>query len=552
MIAFVLTRLSFFREIIYRDHLENDQRIKAIFFFSFFGIIGTYSGIAFNSDSGQFNVWAFDLANEEAIANSRVIGIVMAGLFGGWKVGLGTGLIAGIHRYTLGGFTDIACGSASVLAGLIAGRFHQKKNGITLSTAFFAGALSECLQMGMILLIAKPFDRALILVEQIGIPMILANGLGAALFLLIIKSVINEEEKAAALQAQKTLRLASETIKHLRNGLDAESAQLICEIVHKEVPTSAVSIMNHERILAFVGTGKPAPPLNVGNSAYTITKSGYDTVIAAPIQQGAKNAGLLLFYFRSEKEATELAIESLLGISSLLGNQLKMAEIEKTFSLAKEAEIKALQAQISPHFLFNSLNTIVSLTRIEPDKARRLLLSLSHFLRKNLSATTAEWTTLLEELQHVKAYLSIEETRFEDKLSVRYHIDDTILHAMVPPLTLQPIVENAVKYSLSETNSHSEVTVSIKQCKDSVIICVCDNGPGIEVEQLAIIGQQPVSSDNGSGIGLYNVNRRLIMLFGETSKLIFTKRESGGTSVSFSVPMKGMVNDESSNTSTRR
>lgn len=546
MIAFILTRLSFFRELIYRDHLNSTQRLKAILFFSFFGIVGTYSGVLFNSASGQYNVWAFDLAAEEAIANSRVVGIVMAGLFGGWKVGVSAGAIAGIHRFTLGGFTDFACGSASVIAGLVAGRLQKKKNGVTLATAFFAGALSECIQMSMILLIARPFDQSLLLVKQIGLPMILANGLGAALFLLIIKSVINEEEKAAALQAQKTLRLANETIPHLRNGLDAASATVICELICKEMHANAVSITKNGETIAFAGKGSPLPSLSVQENTYEKRKSGEDTVLAAPIRQGEKYAGTLLFYFSSSQKITETAVESLLGISSLIGSQLHNAEIERTFSLAKEAEIKALQAQISPHFLFNSLNTIVSLTRIEPDKARTLLLALSHFLRKNLSATTAKWTSLSEELQHVKAYLSIEETRFEGKLSVCFEIDETALTVLIPPLTLQPLVENAVKYSMSGT-SGIEVHLCIQRSETSVHVSVSDNGPGVDETKIQMLGKHTISSKSGIGIGLYNVNRRLTMLFGEQSALSFKLREKSGLCVSFQLPKTGVKESEPKN-----
>lgn len=537
MIAFVLTRLSFFRDMIYRDHLNNDQRFKAILFFSFFGIIGTYSGVAFHSASGTYNVWAFDLANEEAIANSRVIGVVMAGLFGGWKVGLATGFLAGAHRYTLGGFTDFACGAASVIAGLIAACFYQSKKEITLKTAFAAGALSECVQMGMILLLAKPFDRALFLVQQIGLPMIIANGLGAALFLLIIKSVVKEEEKAAALQAQKTLRMASKTIPHLRNGLDAESASVICEIVLKEVQANAVSINQQNEVLAFKGTGTPQPHLSVHKSPYIETSIGSDTILAAPIHQGEKQVGTLLFYFRTGQKISELAVESVLGISSLIGHQLQNAEIERTYTLAKEAEVKALQAQISPHFLFNSLNTIVSLTRIEPDQARRLLIDLARFLRKNLSATTAEWTSLSEELDHVRAYLSIEQTRFENRLSVHYEIDESVLHAPVPPLTLQPIVENAVKYSMQGVGDH-EVHIQIQPQNGCVVVAISDDGPGVEAARQKELGQKAVSSQKGSGIGLVNVNRRLKLLVGEEAGLTFSSSQKGGLLVSFNIPIK--------------
>lgn len=240
-IAFILTRFKFFRGLIYRDKLNRRQQYFAIAFFGFFGIIGTYSGMSFNTETLQFNRWAADLASDEAIANSRVIGIVIAGLLGGYKVGIGAGLIAGIHRFTLGGFTAFACGLAAIVAGVIAGRFQKKNKNVTLSSAFFVGAIAETVQMLIILLLAKPFDKAMTLVEIIGMPMIVANGLGSALFLLIIKNVVSEEEKSGAFIAQKTLRIADKTLAHLRKGIDADSARAVCEILHKEVKTNAAA-----------------------------------------------------------------------------------------------------------------------------------------------------------------------------------------------------------------------------------------------------------------------------------------------------------------------
>ena len=155
-------------------------------------------------------------------------------------------------------------------------------------------------------------------------------------------------------------------------------------------------------------------------------------VIIAPLKYRGKTIGTLKFYFRTEKEITPVIIEMISGLSSLLSNQLEISEADKAYQLAKEAEIKALQAQISPHFLFNTLNTILSLIRIDPAKARKLLVSLSHFLRQNLSATTQSMTTLEQELKHVKAYLAIEEARFVDKLNVIYEIDDDALLQYYP------------------------------------------------------------------------------------------------------------------------
>lgn len=190
-----------------QEQLDKRQQWTAILFFGFFGIIGTYTGLSVSSESLQFSRWATDLATEEAIANSRVIGVVIAGLLGGPKVGIGAGLIAGAHRFTLGGFTAIACGTATIIAGILTSLLYRKHTRVKLHTAFLIGALAEALQMLIIILVARPFEQAWDLVNIIGIPMIVANGLGTVLVLLIIKSVLSEEEKASAVQAQKHCEL---------------------------------------------------------------------------------------------------------------------------------------------------------------------------------------------------------------------------------------------------------------------------------------------------------------------------------------------------------
>ncbi|MCH6268654.1 LytS/YhcK type 5TM receptor domain-containing protein, partial [Neobacillus citreus] len=160
MIAFVLTRFPFFRDMIYREELNRKQQVLAIAFFGFFGIIGTYSGLTLNTNSFQFNRWISELNSDEAIANSRVIGVVLGGLLGGYRVGIGAGLIAGLHRFTLGGFTAISCGLATILTGILAGFFHKKDKHVKLKSSFLLGALAESIQMLVILLISRPFEKA--------------------------------------------------------------------------------------------------------------------------------------------------------------------------------------------------------------------------------------------------------------------------------------------------------------------------------------------------------------------------------------------------------
>lgn len=553
-IAFILTRFRFFRQMIQHEKIGRRQQYLAILFFGFFGIIGTYSGLAFNTDSMQFNRWTSGLAHDEAIANSRVIGIIIGGLLGGLKVGIGAGLIAGMHRYSMGGFTDLACGLSSIVAGIIAGAFYRKNKHISLKVAFIIGVLAETVQMLIILLIAQPFDKALTLVGIIGIPMVVANGVGSALFLVIIRNVLNEEEKIGALQTQKALRLAELTLTHLRKGLSAESAREACFILYRDVQASAVSITDHEKILAHVGLAddhhKALTPILTDVTKKVIQEgrlivAGHDqihcshlhcplhAVVIAPLKQRGKTVGTLKFYFRSEKDIKPLVLQLIKGLSSLLSNQLDMAEADHAFQLAKEAEIKALQAQISPHFLFNSLSIIVSLIRTDQTKARQLLIALSHFLRQNLTGTTEKWISLEQELKHVKAYLSIEEARFVDKLNVIYTIDEQTLHQKIPPLTLQPIVENAIKHGIKNKETDCEIMIEIKRQDGHVFVSVKDNGDGIESKRLQKVAKEILPSDKGTGLGLYNVNRRLVMMFGEESALSIVSDETMGTTISF-------------------
>ncbi|RWZ52308.1 sensor histidine kinase [Halobacillus fulvus] len=558
-VAFIITRFRFFRELIDRKTLNTGQQYMAIAFFGLFGIIGTYTGITYDTSTFEFNDWVMGLGESEAIANSRVIGIVAAGLFGGYRIGIGAGLIAGIHRFSLGGFTGLACGISAVVAGVIAGYFHKKDRPLKLKTALFVGALAETVQMGIILLVASPFARAWELVQEIGVPMIAANGVGSALFLLIIRNVLNEEEKAGAIQAQKALKLAESTIAYLRKGLNEASAHKVCQIIYDEVEVSAISMTDRKTILSHVGQADDHHQAGENiqtNATREVIQKGelivarhsdiscqhpdcpLGAAVIAPLKRKKEVVGTLKFYVRSEKEVSNVLLELIQGLSALLGQQLEIAEAEKAQELAREAEVKALQAQVNPHFLFNSLNVMVSLIRTEPDKARSLLIALSKFFRQNLGATTKTWTSLEEELKHVKSYLLIEETRFVDKLHVNYSVDPEALSAKIAPLTLQPIVENCIKHGIKDEEGDCRIHLSIQQEERGVKISVTDNGSGISPERLSLLGTQEVESEKGTGLGLYNVNKRLEHMHGATSRLLIESEPGEGTKISFIIPLE--------------
>mgnify|MGYP002784536025 CR=1 FL=1 len=197
--------------------------------------------------------------------------------------------------------------------------------------------------------------------------------------------------------------------------------------------------------------------------------------------------------------------------------------------LNTQMELAALRAQLNPHFLFNALNTVNALVGADPDEARRVLEMLSDLLRYTLESDKREMVSLQEELDFVQKYLSIEQARFGKRLQYYIEVDDTLFGALIPPMLLQPLVENAVKHGISPKASGGEVRVSIVRDKTGkdLEIEVHDNGVGI----------QPNSHAQSTGIGLANVNSRLQKLFGE--HLSFDVHDNkNGVSVRFSLPLQ--------------
>ncbi|TMW72901.1 sensor histidine kinase [Alteribacter natronophilus] len=558
--AFIMTRFRFVRHLIERRDISSRHKLNVMVMFGLFGILGTYSGLAVNAEEATYIRWAFELGEGEAIANSRVIGVVVAGLLGGWAVGLGAGMIAGVHRIFLGGFTGLACGLATILAGVIAGWFYKKKRLVNLRTAFFAGAIAETVQMAIILAMARPFDRALQLVESIGIPMIVANGIGAAIFILIVRNVRDERERSGAIQAQKALRLADYTLQYMRQGLNAQSARATCDILLNETRVDAVAITDRENVMAFAGAGKRFHDTNEqiktgatrkvladGKPLIADRKDVYcghrdcplQTAIIAPLKMKDRTIGTLKFYFTQEDAVTPTTVELSHGLSVMLSHQLELSEVDRHSELAREAEIKALQAQVRPHFLFNTINTIVSLIRTDPDKARKVLVSLSRYFRQNLSGANVTETSLGDEIRHVRAYLDIEEARFSDRLAVRFDLEEDVLFAKVPPMTLQPLVENAVKHGIKNLEDGGEIVIEVKKEGDRAAVSVTDNGAGMPEERIREVGKSRVTSETGTGLGLANVNRRLIMYAGDDAAMDIQSSPGKGTRMTFSIQLEG-------------
>ncbi len=563
-IAFILTRLTTFRNLI--DHkLDRWTIIQLSLVFGLFGIVGTYTGISIrpSTDSLLWIPRVEAIGFEEALANSRVVGVVIGGLLGGPWVGLGAGLIAGIHRTLLGGFTGLACGISTVTEGLIAGLVYLKignRRILPTSKAFMTGVIAETSQMLIILLIARPWESAVVLVQVIALPMILANSFGIALFVVIIRSVIHEEDRIEANQAQKVLHIADQMLVNLSRGLTEESATQISKLLLKTTGVSAVSITDHEKILSHVGlgddhhlpghrvltdatkqvlrTGKLYIPKSLAEIHCTQKGCPLAVAIIVPLKKSDQVIGVLKFYFSNAKQIKPVDEEVAQGLGKLLSHQLEVVDAQNHAQLIREAEIKALQAQINPHFLFNSLNTIVALVRTQPNMARKLLIQLGNFFRQNLNASLHEFITLRQELDHTSAYLDIEQARFTERLSVKLEINPLLENVLLPPLTLQPLVENGIRHGLKGLEKNGEIIVRVTEVEGYALVSVKDNGIGISPERISKLLHTQIESQEGTGLALYNVNQRLMYHFGEEAQLHIDSELEQGTCVWFKIPLQ--------------
>lgn len=206
--------------------------------------------------------------------------------------------------------------------------------------------------------------------------------------------------------------------------------------------------------------------------------------------------------------------------------------LNKSIKERLRMEAAYLQAQIQPHFLFNTLNSLMVLSEIDTDHMRRLGEAFSSYLRISFNyLNTGELVRLSHELELVEAYLFIEKTRFEDRLSVVLDMESN-LTLRLPPLSIQPLVENAVKHGLLSRTAGGTIWLSINRCEGYTRIEVKDNGKGMQPEQVAAL--QEASWSSKGGIGIANTNRRLLQRYGRGLTIVSEPGE--GTTVSFEIP----------------
>ena len=260
------------------------------------------------------------------------------------------------------------------------------------------------------------------------------------------------------------------------------------------------------------------------------SESAYET------NRTIKNASVVfaVFQFLFTVIALLISAKSFLTVSGAI------LEEQKNF---QKAEMKALQAQITPHFLYNTFDTIVWLAEEEKtDEVVRITKAFSDFLRISLSRGH-EWITIGQELDHIKNYLTIQKIRYADILNYKIEADESLLNQKMIKLVLQPLVENAIYHGIKNKRGRGELSVSVKYADEGrkkIRFSVKDNGAGFTPERLAEVRLElalTISEKLNSVYGLYNVNKKLKLYYGEETEGLVIESEAGrGSEISFVVP----------------
>ena len=353
-----------------------------------------------------------------------------------------------------------------------------------------------------------------------------------------------------------TLQIANETLPYLRRGLNEETAAKTVEIIQKIADVAAVAITDKERVLGYLGAGsdhhKAGSPIlteatrealatgqlkvvrNSRDLQCPVRHCPLESAVIAPLKCKGEVVGTLKLYQTRQGEVPEGVIKLAVGITQLLGIQMELAELDRQSQLVTKAELDALQAQINPHFLFNTLNTIIMFSRTNPETARRLLIRLASFFRYALKRH-GRFNSLKEEIEYLNTYLILEKARFREKLRIVRDIDESLLAYQVPVLTIQPLVENAIKHGILPKPGPGTVQITAHPADGEMLIVIRDDGVGIEAKRVPEVLKPGVGS--GNGVGLSNVHERLKSLFGEDYGLKIVSAPGAGTSIYVRVPL---------------
>ena len=382
------------------------------------------------------------------------------------------------------------------------------------------------------------------------IAIMIAAGIVFTFSLVIVIRLLMDPDSVRARQSDAMLRLASQTLASMKNGMNRQAAQEICRLLLPSTAAIAVAITDKDQILGYSGFEEDSNPAGTdirthathatiadGKMRVLFTAedigfpSGASTIRAAiivPLVVGPRVEGTLKFYYRRANHISETQKSIAEGFGQLLSTQMAAAALKEQTKLATSMELKALQSQINPHFLFNTINTIASLIRTNPEKARMLLREFAVFYRRTLE-DSADLILFAREIEQTLRYFAFEIARFgEDRVAMEVDIEPEVEDMLIPPFLIQPLVENAVRHAMP---SEGKLTISIigRVEGEDVIVSVADDGVGMSEHARQNI-LHPESS-TGMGIAVKNVHDRMRGYFGSDTRMEVESALGVGTTV---------------------
>lgn len=384
---------------------------------------------------------------------------------------------------------------------------------------------------------------------QYNIVVMAIAGVVFTLSLVMVIRLVMDPDSVRARQSDSMLRLASQTLDCMKNGMTSEAAQTICTLLLPSTAGIAVAITDRESILGYAGFLEAENPsgsiirthathATIADGAMHILRSSEEIgfqpgstiqgAIIVPLVVGDDILGTLKFYYRHARDISETQKSIAEGFGRLLSTQMAASALEEQKKLAASMELKALQSQINPHFLFNTINTIASLVRTDPPRARVLLREFAVFYRRTLE-DSADLILFGREMEQTRRYFTFEIARFgADRVELREDIDERVAQMLVPPFLIQPLVENAVRHAMP-AEGKLVITVFGRIEGDDIIIGVVDDGVGMTDEARENILHP--ASGQGMGIAAKNVHDRVIGYFGPGSDMQVESQLGQGTRV---------------------
>ncbi len=345
---------------------------------------------------------------------------------------------------------------------------------------------------------------------------------------------------------RSALHAATSTLPHLRRGLSANTAEEAVPHLRALTGAAAVALADTRAVLAIDGEGReqvrPGDLLSrllerTGDERVHVEphlissdpECPLRSAVLAPLLVQGKRAGTLITFYRNVGRPRRSVLRVVEEAASLVSAQVELSVLAEHEERVARAELRALRAQISPHFIYNALAAVAGEIHGRPEDARELLIDFAEFTRY-LFRDGRSYVTLADELDHVRRYLRLEQARFRG-LQVTVDVEAAAMEAVVPAMSIQPLVENAVRHGVEQRAGSGVVAIVGRAVNGDVELRVRDDGSGIEPEQVPT-----VLSGAGGGIGLSNVDARLRATFGEKYALRIESQPGEGTTVIMTVP----------------